>query len=130
MLFLFTLNFRFLFLCLLAKTKNNDLFLHPLTRRWNNWSRTVTTPGYIMFTRTPSWSLSCCYMIVSKQQVPILHRIMLKSGQALTFDIRDTHTSNSICDVKVSVLSSGCGRSWYMSGQTKDYKIGICCFST
>ena len=62
-------------------------------------------------------------MIVSKQQVPILHRIMLKSGQALTFDIRDTHTSNSICDVKVSVLSSGCGRSWYMSGQTKDYKL-------
>ena len=38
---------------------------------------------------------------------------------------------NHICDVMVSVLTSSAVDSGLepRSGQTKDYKIGICCFS-
>jgi hypothetical protein len=42
-----------------------------------------------------------------------------------------TIRGNSICGVMVSVLASGAlDRGFYpRSGQTKDYEIGMCCFS-
>jgi hypothetical protein len=50
----------------------------------------------------------------------------------LCFIVGDQIISNRIGSAMVSVLSSSVVDRGFLSrsGQTKDYKIGICCFST